>query len=263
MLKPPGRTIPCGVEFHAAALESADLRGRIDFWSSPRAGFDVASARAIAVNTGYPAFLEPAQLLSAPALVATASLPPADGVRPISGRAAVTVSRAGRLDGIAAWSAVELAPGIMMTNSPLDARRIGRRQAMLPLDRPIEVEPGDRIDLALHVIPQHLIVTWSGTVTNDRGRHERFRQTTFNGMLMTDEDRLTTNPEWRPQLTPAGEARRTLLELCDGGHALREIEVEVLRRHRDLLVTEAAAAAFVAEVLTVYGLTDRVDVSGR
>jgi hypothetical protein len=47
-------------------------------------------------------------------------------------------------------------------------------------------------------------------------------------------------------------ARQTVLQLCDGRHALAEIEGEVLRRHAPLFASVADAQAFVAEVVLRY-----------
>jgi hypothetical protein len=71
-------------------------------------------------------------------------------------------------------------------------------------------------------------------------------------MLFSAEDFERTEPGRIPALSPVGRARRSVLELCDGGRTIGEIEREMRARHRDLLPTEAAAAMFVAEVLTRY-----------
>ena len=55
-----------------------------------------------------------------------------------------------------------------------------------------------------------------------------------------------------PTLTERGQARMTVLELCDGRRSLGEIETEMLRRHPQLFDTPSAAALFVAEVVTRY-----------
>jgi hypothetical protein len=75
-------------------------------------------------------------------------------------------------------------------------------------------------------------------------------------MLLTREDLRSNDPASHPRLTPRGEARRTLLELCDGRHPLEEIEREVQRRHPQLFASAAEAQAFVAEVVTRYGAFD-------
>jgi protein arginine N-methyltransferase 1 len=260
-LLPAGAVIPCGLEFEVAALESDDLRSRLDFWRTTPAGLDVAAAQSVADNTGYPALVAPGQLLSAPQRVAQASLPP-ERIEPIAGQATIEISRAGRLDGLSAWCRVELAPGVRMTNSPLDPRRIHRRQVMLPLQPAVDVRPGDRLSVWFHLLPADRVVTWRVELTGSAGSR-RFAHTTFTGMLLTGEDRILTDPQWIPRLTPAGAARRTVLELCDGERPLRDIEAEVYRRHASLLPTPDDASVFVAEVLAPYGLIDRAHLPRR
>jgi len=75
-------------------------------------------------------------------------------------------------------------------------------------------------------------------------------------MLMSTEDLARTNPDSSPALTPAGIARRTVLDLCDGHRSLRSVQDEVYARHSDLFSTRNDAAAFVAEVVTRYSIAD-------
>jgi hypothetical protein len=80
----------------------------------------------------------------------------------------------------------------------------------------------------------------------------RFVHSTFQGMLLCEEDLAREQPGFVPKLTPRGEARRSILELCDGRNSLSEVEREVYRRHPQLFSSLAQAAAFVTEVVTRY-----------
>jgi hypothetical protein len=71
-------------------------------------------------------------------------------------------------------------------------------------------------------------------------------------MLTSRDDLRRADPEFVPELTPQGRGRLTVLTLCDGTRALREIEEETFARHRDLFESEGEAAAFVAEVVSGY-----------
>ncbi|MGH9408939.1 MAG: hypothetical protein ACRD1V_05755, partial [Vicinamibacterales bacterium] len=57
-------------------------------------------------------------------------------------------------------------------------------------------------------------------------------------------------------LTPAGLARRTVLDLCDGHRTLRTVQEEVYARHPDLFSSRTDASTFVAEVVTRYSIAD-------
>jgi hypothetical protein len=73
-------------------------------------------------------------------------------------------------------------------------------------------------------------------------------------MLLCKEDLERTDLRFVPQLSPWGEARRSILELCDGRRPLSEIELEIHRRHPALFRSFADAAAFVTEVVTRYAV---------
>jgi hypothetical protein len=60
------------------------------------------------------------------------------------------------------------------------------------------------------------------------------------------------HPRSVPVLTDRGEARRSILELCDGIRTLADVEREVYDRHPSLFKSRDEAAAFVAEVVTRY-----------
>jgi protein arginine N-methyltransferase 1 len=82
----------------------------------------------------------------------------------------------------------------------------------------------------------------------------RFRQSTLKGMLLSREELRRTHPAFVPRLTPRGDARLSVLNLCDGQRPLADIEREVFERHPDLFRTLGEAATFVAEVVTRYSL---------
>jgi SAM-dependent methyltransferase len=254
-LKPNGRTIPAGLTFLAAPVESDEIRTRAEFWSTSPAGLDATAASDIAVNTGYPLFLDRAQFLSAPVAFATAVLPAA-GSAPIRGEVSYRIARAGTCDGIGAWFIADLAPGVRMTNSPGDPDRINRRQVVLPIERPVAVHEGDTVTVQIAMRPPDT-VNWRVSIAGADGTAS-FAHSTFRGTLMSAEDLARTHPDSRPSLTPFGRARRSVLELCDGTRRLREVQDGVYARHRDLFPAREDAAAFVAEVVTVYCTPDAV-----
>jgi hypothetical protein len=97
--------------------------------------------------------------------------------------------------------------------------------------------------------PGDLLVHWSVTVRNGEYRCDH---STLMGMLLTREELRRTNPHFVPTITARGEARKTVLELCDGAHTLDCIEREVFGRHRPLFRDYNEAQVFVAEVVTRY-----------
>ncbi|TKS57798.1 MAG: hypothetical protein EWM72_03448 [Nitrospira sp.] len=124
-----------------------------------------------------------------------------------------------------------------------------------PIDRPVGLEKGDRVRIKMQILPSELVVTWEVEVWREADtRKARFTHSTFHGMLLCKEDLERTQPHFIPKLSPWGEARRSILNLCDGRRTLAEIEQEVYRHHPELFRSLGEAAAFVAEVITRYSL---------
>ena len=253
LLKPDGRLLPSHLELRVAPVEAPEVSGWVEFWESAPAGFDFRPVRDFAANTGYPVRLEPAQLLAGPPGAAVLGLGD-DAARRVVIDADFEVARAGVLHGIGGWFSARLSPGVVLTNEPGAADRIGRRNVVFPVDRPVPVAPGDRVHVSMRLLPADAVVSWQVEVVPE-GRPEaaiRFAHTTLKGMLIPREDLTHTDPAFVPALTARGRARQTVLELTDGRRPLGEIERALYERHRDLFVSPDQAAAFVAEVITRY-----------
>lgn len=253
-LKPGGRLIPSCVDLWVAPVECPEIFAQVEFWNGSPAGFDFRPARSWAVNTGYPVKLRSDHLLSDPVSVASLDLSITIPT-PLTLEASVVVTRAGNLHGIGGWFSARLSNSVIMSNSPLATSSINRRNVCFPVDRPVDLEQGDRIRIKMQILPSEMVVTWEVEVWGEAGvRKARFTHSTFHGMLLCKEDLERTQPYFIPKLSPWGEARRSILNLCDGGRTLAEIEHEVYSHHPELFRSLGEAAAFVAEVITQYSL---------
>ncbi len=261
-LKPGGRTIPSRIDLSVALVEQPAMWMQVEFWSHSPAGFDFTPARSLAGNTGYPVKYGRRDLLGKPALLV--SLNPANSPDAVLGlRASIAATRKGTLHGIGGWFSAQLSEHVTMSNSPLARNPINRRSVFFPLNRPIVLAKGDQVDIQMSILPADLLVTWNvevwGTSKDKRSQTRRvrkFREThsTFQGMLLSQEDMRKTNPDFIPKLTIWGEARRSVLDLCDGRRPLAEVERELYRRHSKLFRSSAEAATFVAEVVAPYAV---------
>ena len=250
-LKPGGVMMPRRVDLFVAPVESPDTFAHVEFWGSRPAGFDFAPARRWAVNTGYPVALQERNFLAEPAKASSLDIM-CCGAEPFEIRAAFRIARRGVLHGIGGWFASQLSPSVSISNAPAAPSRINRRNAVLPIDEAVTVEPGDDVSVRIHVIPGALVVTWHVQVNRGAASIARFRHSTLNGMLFAREDLTRMHPRFIPTLTPRGEARRLVLELCDGTRPLEDVEQAVLARHGDLFASAAEAQMFVSEVVTGY-----------
>jgi len=250
-LKPGGRVIPSSLTLTITPVETLELRERIHSWERPIRGLTFGPAYDIARSTGYPHHFSTDALLAEPADLITVD--PSVDHASMAGQSAFAIRRAATLDGVGGWFSTVLAPSVVLTNAPGAPGRINRRNVFFPIREPIAVAPGDTVEVSMHIRPASLVVRWQVEVRGADGqlRHSTIAST-FEGMLIAREDMARTRPAFQPALTPAGLARRTVLELCDGVRALTHIEDEVWRRHPALFGSRDDAATFVAEVVTRY-----------
>lgn len=252
-LKSGGVLVPSRVDLCVAAVEYQEMFEQIEFWNNGPAGFDFRPARALAVNTGYPVRFRPEHILGGPAMLDSIDLATATTAA-LSLETSIAAERPGTLHGIGGWFSAQLSSTVTMTNSPLAADSISRRNVFFPIDRPVDIAKGDSIRIRMHIVPAELVVTWKVDVCGGGAAKGSFTHSTWKGMLMCEEDLRRTEPGFVPKLSPRGEARLSVVSLCDGRQSLAEIEQEVYRRHQKLFRSPQEAAAFVAEVVTRYSV---------
>lgn len=252
-LKPGGALIPSRIDMHVAPVDCDSMFQRVEFWNNSTTGFNLSAVRSLAANTGYPVKFRAEELLGPPAEVARFDLRTATDAS-FDAEASIPIARDGMLHGVAGWFSAQLSPGVTMTNSPLATSSINRRNVYFPIDHPTKVSSGDRIHVQMHIIPSETVVSWRVKVlaAGSGGEKASFIHSTWNGMLLCKEDFARTQLQSVPRLTLRGQARLTVLNLCDGVRALLEVEQETYERHPDLFRTRDEAALFVAEVVTRY-----------
>ena len=250
-MKPDGVMIPSRVDLLVAPIEEPEVYAWVAFWRGKPGGFDFTPAHSWSSNTGYPKKLVAEQLLGAPARPFSIELATVTNTM-YTGEARVPVTRAGVMHGLGGWFRARLSPSVTLTNSPVERPSIGRRNAVFPIADPVDVSVGDEVRVAMSFRAADLLVNWHVEIWSGGVPRATFRHSTFRGMLISREDLGRMRPDFQPTLTDRGQARLTVLELCDGRRPLTEIEQEMMRRHPRLFATLGAAAAFVAEVVTRY-----------
>jgi hypothetical protein len=256
-LKPGGATIPRAITLLVAPVECPELFANVEFWDRAPGGHEFRPARVIAQNTGYPTRFHASHLLGLPAsaisLDLSSSAPPV-----LEAQLALTTRRPGTLHGLGGWFEAQLSANAVLSNSPVAARAIHRMQVFLPVARPVRIAQDDEVRVSLKIRPADVVVGWTVEVQTSsagglsRTCQARFTHSTLQGMLLCREDLARTDPRFVPRLTAWGQARRSVLELCDGRRRLGEIEQEVQRRHPDLFRSVGEVGGFVTEVVTRY-----------
>ena len=249
-LRPGGAVIPARIHLQIAPVSDTGLAAAVRFWCEHPAGFDMSPAHACAANSEYSTRLEPDQCLGEPVVGVSVDVPTITR-EPLALDVSLPIARRGWLDGIGGWFTADLAPGVIMTNSPLSRDRIDRRNVYFPID-PVAVEPGDLVALRMRILPAAVVVAWRGEVARAGRTIASFNQSTLGGMLLSRDNLARQRARYVPTLTARGRARLTVLELCDGSHPLAEVERGLYERHPDLFATPNEAAVFASEVVTRY-----------
>ena len=161
-LREDARIIPRVLEMFAVPIESSDDYAMVDDWDHYFYTFDFSPLHTLAANNLLWVELEPEMFLSEPASLALAELARIDR-RDLSGEASFIVTRQGTVHGFGGWFAAELAENIDLSNAP-PQETSSWSQSFLPLESPLEVDAGDRLDLKIHT--SHYAARWQWQVTH-------------------------------------------------------------------------------------------------
>ena len=246
-LKPGGRLVPSGLNLKLAPVESKSWQDYVGRWCNPNVSGDFHWVQKLAANSKHLVDFKRGDLLADAATLASLE-PGMDSNTFHSWSAEFTAARNGTLHGLGGWFDCELANGVRMTNSPLSEQHVDRPQALLPLEAPVPVEKGERINATVMVRHLDHIIAWTVEMP-DSGR--RISHSTFNSLLLDREAITRTQPNRPATLNDRGRARQTIASYCDGSRSVAEVEALVRTEHPDLLPSERAIETMVRKVLAM------------
>lgn len=249
-LKEDGLLIPSALELFCVPLEWPAIYDEVvEFWDREHYGLNFSALRRMAVNETHWRDFTSNQFLAEPVRVARMDLLEAREAR-TGGEATFEARRQGILHGVGAWYTLWLDEDTPLSTAPplvIPSPLWG--QSFFPIERPVEIQRGDRIAVGLKTFA----FTAAGTVwkwevrVEGRGTRATFGHSSF--LPLSLESLHKQAPSYAPPLTPLGRAARLTLSLCDGATPLSEIEHEVFRKFGPLFRDKQEAAAFVAEIL--------------
>ena len=151
LLAPGARLIPRALRLWLAPVSAPRERESLGFWSNV-CGIDYAPALDQILNRMGAGDVTEPQLLAEPQIydhidLATVASPHIDR------QLRFYIARKGAIDGLAGWFEAELCENVIIETAP-DAARTHWKQALFPFRHPIDVVPGDYLDVVLRVDPK-------------------------------------------------------------------------------------------------------------
>jgi protein arginine N-methyltransferase 1 len=183
-------------------------------------GIDWRVSRDYVANTVHYGVATEAMLAARPKTISTIDFSHPLSVDDVGGHAAVTLTRDAVVDGLVYWFDLELAQGISMSNAP-GATPGSWGHCVLPIDPPLEVGAGDRLEAS--VTPEDCDgvpgwLRWEARANEEvRSGHE------FRSFPASVSDLLATSPDAAPLLNEAGKMADVVLRLADGTCSIREM----------------------------------------
>jgi type I protein arginine methyltransferase len=253
LLKAGGAMVPSGLQLLVAPAEAADVYARrVDVWRQPVIGLDLATIRAAAVNIPYPArlreqdLLAPLQPLGEPKdLLTTAD-------RHLGGGVIATIARAGTLHGLCGTIRSTLSAGVTLRNAPGDSDTTNFAHAFMPLDIPVPVAAGDRLDIDVDAF-DGLESRWRVTLTTAAGQRRRFEHSTLFAGPLSSEELRRNSEDYRPRLTARGRVEHELLGRFDGDTPAASLRAWLEGQAGQALPSERARAALLKDAIARCG----------
>jgi len=115
-------------------------------------------------------------------------------------------------------------------------------QVFMPLETPLELEPGDELSFALRR-PEFGDWTW----TTRHGEQQQ-RQSTFLSQPVTRERLLKSSDSYQPALDERGSAAHWLLGRMAGGATVGQLAEQVFAQYPNLFTSPAEALAFTRDL---------------
>ena len=247
LLKPGGRMVPASMHLRVAPADAAEVYdAKVATWERSVHGVSLALVRDLAVNSLHPARLRTDQLLAEPETICTVDFTTADRLH-LAGQVRMRATRPGTLHGLCGGIFTTLADRIEISNLPGDPGTSNFAHAFLPIDTPVEVMPGDPIDVQIDSFDGDEL-RWVVTLTPSVGLTRRFTHSTFLSRTLTHETLRKHDPSYRPALTARGQLERDLLAQIDGTHTLGELREWVLARGGAALTPSRLAELLAATI---------------
>ena len=237
-----------------AALAEAPASYAYDAGALADLPVDMTAATALAVNGWFKADLSPQQLLTEPSSWAQIDYPTATSPD-VEGETHEVVSRAGTAHGFGVWFDRKLTASFGYSTGP-DQDRTIYGHAFFPLERPVDVAPGDAVEARLeaHLVDDAYVWRWDTRIVSgdDAMVKADFTQSTVRFAPVSLSRLKRREVHHRPLLNEKGEAESFALSLMDGESTVSEIADRLVERFPERFGDSKSALRLVARLSERY-----------
>lgn len=256
-MKPHGRMIPARDVLHAVPATADHEYHYVDApWRSNGHGIDLSAALPFIVNHWWRARKEPIdrnQFLAEAERWGVVDYTNAD-TSDLDNTLGWDVERAGTMHGLYVWFDSDLGDGFGTTNAPYLPELVYGR-AFFPLERPVEVEIGDRIStrLTVRLVKGDYVFRWLTRIHGNNGMVKaHFDQSTFKALPINRADISKISADHVPVLGPQGLITHLALQAMQEGKALRDIADLLAIRFPQRFKTSAQALDEASRISRAY-----------
>jgi type I protein arginine methyltransferase len=160
------------------------------------------------------------------------------------------INRSGPAHGICVWFDTQLHDDIGFSSAPGSPVTL-YEQLFLPWIEPVTVLEGQEISVELHanLVGKNYVWRWETEIAGaEGGKKVHFRQSSFEGTIVSSRTLQRHAVDYVPELTTEGEAERFLLEAMDGRASLQEIAKKVAERFPEVYKSQEAAFERASEL---------------
>jgi protein arginine N-methyltransferase 1 len=246
LLVPEPRVVPASVDLFLVPIEHPALHHAVAEQPEDRHGLDFSPMRSYAVNQVLTPRIEPRAFVAEPAHLTRVVLD--EHASPDFGAEADYIAtRAAPVQALAGWFEAELTEGIRVGNAP-PAPHSHWAQVAFPLERPIDVQPGDRLSVRIDTVANGTAWRWSVTAGG-----AKLDQASLFGMPFDAPAHRHRAATAKPHRSREAQAVLLVLSRLDGMTTVEQGAEELRQRHAELFPQPDAAAQFARDVAERYG----------
>lgn len=245
-LKPDGVMIPQAAVMEAVPVSAPEIyQENIGRWSEPHLNIDNSAARPYASQSiyFYGEKLSKAKYLAEPAKLMSLDFYNGNNTH-CDVKVRHEIKESGLCHGWAGWFAMQLGDRWLSTAPHEPALHWSK--AFLPLDPPLELQAGEKVEFKLQRPP---FGDWSWKVKTNSVSQQH---STFLAMPMSLKRIKKFSPQYQPSLSEKGKAAQYVLNHTDGSLSVEELSQQVIEKYPQLFAEPEKTLNFVRNLVVSF-----------